>query len=289
MWPAVGALGAALVVIGLVTYPIVFVFGIIVLSPPRSSGWCRRGASGRPATPLQRGGPRALAHPLSSPSSVCSPRGHRLLVQPDHAVPLQDGRPAAFAVLAALVLVAGSSSPSPQPRQPRLVGVADAVLALVAGGVAAALDGEREIEEHERRRDRRRGRATQRRDRGRRERRAERRRQGQRVGEIVLASDGTLVAKTRESTRRDDHADVPASQPDERDLQQRERRRAPARARPRRTAAVDENGETSRRVVPTRCTALVEDGGSQLMTFGSRVPGSSDDDPYHVRRARRRG
>ena len=60
MWPLVGALGGVLVVVGLVTYPVVFIFGLIVCSPRPSSGWCRPGASGpRPTRPTT---PRSAAH-----------------------------------------------------------------------------------------------------------------------------------------------------------------------------------------------------------------------------------
>ena len=78
-------------------------------------------------------------------------------------------------------------------------------------------------------------------------------------------------------------AHVPARQPDECAVHQRERRGAPTRAQPRGAGRERRDGDLV--VVPTQlCTALVEDGGSQLLTFSIDLP-SRAYGPYPVLRA----
>ena len=94
MWPIVGALGGVLVVVGLVTYPLVFIFGIIVLLAATVEwmvqAWSERASADSSYNAAVRG---RIAHPLEFPVLAAVGVGdHRLLVQPDHAVPVEDGR-----------------------------------------------------------------------------------------------------------------------------------------------------------------------------------------------------
>ena len=72
MWPIVGALGGVLVVVGLVTYPVVFIFGIIaLLGRHRRVDGLRRGASERrPTASYNAGSASGIAHPLEFPCSA---------------------------------------------------------------------------------------------------------------------------------------------------------------------------------------------------------------------------
>jgi hypothetical protein len=151
--PVIGAAGATLVVIGLVTYPIVFVLGIVALIAATVEwmlqAWSER-ASGDEAynTDVRR----RFAHPAEFP--VLAALGFAVIVYSFSRIMLalsKDGGPAAFATIAALVLGAGFLVAFRRNLGTNVVaGIAGvALLALVAGGVAAALSGEREIDVHE--------------------------------------------------------------------------------------------------------------------------------------------
>ena len=87
LWPAVGALGALLVVVGLVTYPVVFVLGIVALLAATVEwmlqAWSERASGDETYNSEVR---QRFAHPAEFPV-LGRPRlrRHRLLVQPDHA------------------------------------------------------------------------------------------------------------------------------------------------------------------------------------------------------------
>jgi hypothetical protein len=153
LWPVIGAAGATLVVIGLVSYPIVFVLGIVALIAATVEwmlqAWSER-ASGDEAynTDVRR----RFAHPAEFP--VLAALGFAVIVYSFSRIMLalsKDGGPAAFATIAALVLGAGFLIAFRRNLGNNVVAgiAAVALLALVAGGVAAALSGEREIDEHE--------------------------------------------------------------------------------------------------------------------------------------------
>ena len=99
-----------LVVVGLVTYPVVFIFGVIALLAATVE-WMVQAWSERASADAAYNAERPRAH--RPPARVPGPRRprrrhHHLLVQPDHAVPVEDraGR-SRSASIAALVLAVG--------------------------------------------------------------------------------------------------------------------------------------------------------------------------------------
>lgn len=153
MWPAVGALGAGLVVVGLVTQPVVFKAGIVVLLAAivewMVQGWSERASSDRAYNASLR---KRLLHPLEFP--VLGAVVLAVIIYSFSRIMLFVSKttgPAIFAILAALVLVAGFIIASGASiKKSAVVGVcAIAGLGLVSTGAVMAIDGEREIEEHE--------------------------------------------------------------------------------------------------------------------------------------------
>ncbi len=153
LWPAIGALGAVLVVVGLVTYPIVFVVGIVVLLAATAewmlAAWSERASGDEEYNSEVR---RRFAHPAEFP--VLAALGFGVIVYSFSRIMLalsKEGGPAAFATIAALVLGAGFLVAFRRNLDSKVVGgvASVAVIALVAGGVAAAISGEREIHPHE--------------------------------------------------------------------------------------------------------------------------------------------
>ncbi len=152
-WPALGALGAALIVVGLVTYPVVFVLGVLLLIATiiewMVEAWSERAS----ADPDYNQAVRArLAHPLELP--LLAAVGAAILIYSFSRIMLflsKSGGPVVFGTIALLLLVGGFLLAfKPTVRTGAVIAVcAVASLGLVAGGIVAALDGEREIEEHE--------------------------------------------------------------------------------------------------------------------------------------------
>ena len=153
LWPAVAALGAALVVIGLVTYPVVFVLGIVALLAAAVEwmlqAWAERASGDAEYNSEVR---ERFAHPAEFP--LLAALGFGVIVYSFSRIMLwlsKEGGPAVFGVIAALVLIAGFLVALRRNLDTKVVGgvAAVALIALVAGGVVAALDGEREMHEHE--------------------------------------------------------------------------------------------------------------------------------------------
>ena len=138
-----------LVVIGLVTYPVVFVFGIVALLAATiewmMQAWSERASGDAEYNSEVR---ERFAHPAEFP--LLAALGFGVIVYSFSRIMLwlsKEGGPAVFGVIAALVLGAGFLVAFRRNLDTKVVGgvAAVAVIALVAGGVAAALDGEREI------------------------------------------------------------------------------------------------------------------------------------------------
>ena len=186
LWPIVGALGGVLLAVGLVTYPVVFMLGIVALIAAvvewTLQAWSERASGDRSYNTEVR---ERFAHPAEFP--VLAALGFGVIVYSFSRIMLslsKTGGPAAFGTIAALVLGAGFLVAFRRNLGNAVIaGVAAvAVLALVAGGIAAAISGERrDPRPRDDRRRRRRGRVHRRGGGGRRERRAQRRRQGQPV------------------------------------------------------------------------------------------------------------
>lgn len=288
IWPIVGALGGVLVAVGLVTYPVVFVFGVIALIAAAVewmvASWSERASADRRFNVAVR---QRLSHPAEFP--VLALLAAAVIIYSFSRIMLflsKTGGPAAFGAVAALVLVAGFViALRPQVPNAALSAVAAiAVLGLVAGGVAAGLAGERDIERHETTAD-----AAEAGECATAEELHSDENASQNVpakanilADITLREDGTLVADPHGLTGGVTELVVARSNvtnvrfKNETD----EERRLVLNAGER--AAVDPaTGEAiADQTVPVQhCTALVEDGGSQFMTFRIAQP-SSADNPY---------
>ncbi len=282
IWPIVGGLGGVLVVIGLVSYPVVFVFGLIALLAAviewMIEAWSERASAD---DRFNSGIRQRLAHPAEFP--VLAALSAAVIIYSFSRIMLflsKTGGPAAFGVLAALVLAAGFVIAfRPQVRNATVSAVAGiAVIGLVAGGVAAALAGERDIEPHHTMGDIA---AEGHCDTAEEVEADEHASQNVAAkanihGEIILHEDGTLVARTigiaGESTS------ITITRANATNIRFRneagEDRRLVLNLGER--PAVDEATEETipDETVPIQyCTALVEDGGSQLLTFS--IPDSS--------------
>lgn len=152
MWPAIGAVGAGLIVLGLVTAPVVFKGGIVVVLAAMVEwmvqGWSERASSDAEYNASIR---KRILHPLEFP--VLAAVGLAVVIYSFSRIMLflsKEAGPAVFAILAALVLVGGFLFASRASLKKSLVvGVCTvAGLGLVSTGAVMAIDGERHIEEH---------------------------------------------------------------------------------------------------------------------------------------------
>ncbi|MEX0847366.1 MAG: hypothetical protein WD023_06260 [Ilumatobacteraceae bacterium] len=149
MWPAIGAVGAGLLVLGLVTAPIVFKAGVVVVLAAvvewMVQGWSER-ASGDPA--YNAAVRQRILNPLEFP--VLAGVGLSVIIYSFSRIMLflsKEAGPAVFAILAALLLAAGFLFASRASlKKSIVVGISTiAALGLVSTGAVMAVDGEREI------------------------------------------------------------------------------------------------------------------------------------------------
>ena len=153
VWPVVAAIGGVLVVVGLVTYAPIFIFGIIALLAA-TVDWMVQAYSERASADARFNATvrERIAHPLEFP--ILAAVGVAILVYSFSRIMLFVSKttgPAIFGVIAALLLAVGFVIAFvPSIKSGIIAGVAViAALGLVAGGAAAALDGERELHPHE--------------------------------------------------------------------------------------------------------------------------------------------
>jgi hypothetical protein len=289
VWPIVGALGGVLVVVGLVTYPPVFIFGIIALLGAAVE-WMIEAWSDRASADVAHNAEvrSRIAHPLELP--LLALVGVAVLVYSFSRIMLwlsKTSGPALFGIIAALVLLVGFIVAfRPSIRNGAVGAVCSiAALGLIAGGASAALSGEREIEAHETTgalaTDGKCGEAA--------ETEADHS-SSQSVAakanvtaELTLANDGTLTARP---------LGIPAGQStltitraNTTNVIFRNETSEPRRlvldlgTRP---VVDEETGDT----VPDEtepnqiCTQLADNGGSQLMTFSVAVPSWAAEQPY---------
>lgn len=153
LWPIVAGGGGVLLVVGLISYPVVFIFGLIALLAATIEwmieAWSERASAD---AGFNTGVRERIAHPAEMPVLALLATG--VIVYSFSRIMLflsKTGGPIVFGVLAALVLAVGAAvAYRPQLRNATVQAVAAvAVLGLVAGGVAAALAGPRDIEAHE--------------------------------------------------------------------------------------------------------------------------------------------
>jgi hypothetical protein len=152
MWPAITALAAALLVVGLVTEPVVFKAGLVlalaVVVEWMVQGWSERASADARYNAALRG---RILHPLEFP--ILAAAGLAVVIFSFSRIMLflsKTSGPVAFAVIAALVLFAGFLFASKQTlRRSVTIGIcAVAALGLVSTGAVMAIDGPRELHAH---------------------------------------------------------------------------------------------------------------------------------------------
>ena len=284
MWPAVGALGVVLLAVGLVTYQVVVVFGLIALVAAGAE-WMVQAWSERVSDDAGRNaGIRGrLAHPLEFP--VLAAVGVAVLVYSFSRIMLvlsKTGGPVAFGLIALAVLVAGFIVAVKPTLKTGMIGAVAAVgaLGLVAGGIASALEGERDIEVHETT-----GGLAEHGECATAEETHADENASQSVaakanvtGEVTLRSDGTLVARSLGIAGTADSIVVTRNNPTNilfrNDSDEARRLVLDAGLR------YEDPTDTSSEQVPAQhCTALVEKGGTQLLTFTIANTSAAQDAP----------
>ncbi|MET0578965.1 MAG: hypothetical protein ABW122_09920 [Ilumatobacteraceae bacterium] len=279
LWPIVAGLGGALVVVGLVTYPVVFIFGIILLIAAAAEwmvqAWSERASSDVAFNADVRD---RIAHPLEFP--ILAAVGVGIIIYSFSRIMLflsKTSGPAVFAVIAVAILVVAfvvAFSPSVRAGAVATVSVV-AALGLVTGGVAAALGGERELHPHETT-----GALA---DEGGCGTDAETHADehysqdvaatANLTARLTLTEEGTLVAKNLGVTGDQDTVVVTRANPTNvvfyNESDEERRLVLDLGVRPELDAAGEEIPDTE--VPDQRCTALVEEGGSQFLTFSIPV------------------
>jgi hypothetical protein len=153
IWPMAFALGAVVVTIGLVTYQAVFIVGVVLLLAAgaewTAEAWAERASADASYNAEVRS---RIANPLEFPLGAAI--GIGIIVFAFSRIMLwlsKTNTVIAFAVMGAVILaVAFFLAYRPGLKSRAAFGaIAVGVLALVAGGAAAGLDGEREIHEYE--------------------------------------------------------------------------------------------------------------------------------------------
>ena len=109
LWPLTGAAGAVLVVIGIVTYPVVFIFGLIALLAATAE-WMVQAWSERASADagFNEGVRTRIAHPLEFP--VLAAVGFAIIVYSFSRIMLflsKTGGVVAFGLIAVVLLAAG--------------------------------------------------------------------------------------------------------------------------------------------------------------------------------------
>ena len=228
-----------LVVVGLITYPVIFIFGLVALLAATVEwmvqAWSERASADTRFNEAVRG---RIAHPLEFPILGAVALG--IVIYSFSRIMLflsKTGGPAVFIVIAALILVGGFLfAYRPSLRGGVIAGVmAIAAVGLVTGGIVAALEGERETEAHETTGDLADDGECDTPDETEADDNASQNvaAKANVTAEIVLESDGTLVARSEGVDEPRHHPGRRPQHSHQRAVPQRERRGAAARARPR--------------------------------------------------------
>lgn len=153
MWPLVAALGVTLIAVGLITVPVVFKAGCVVLLAAVAEwmviGWSERASASASYNADVR---RRVLYPLEFP--VLAAVVGAVVVYAFSRIMLflsKEAGPIAFIVVAGLILALGVVIAARPTLRRGLVGgvCAVAMLALVGTGVATAISGQRTIETYE--------------------------------------------------------------------------------------------------------------------------------------------
>ncbi len=152
IWPMAFGLGAAVLTVGLVTYQAVFVVGVVLLLAAGAEWTAEAWAERASADPSYNAAVRSrIANPLEFPLGAAI--GIGIIVFSFSRIMLwlsKTNTVIAFAVMGVVILtVAFFLAYRPGLKSRAAFGaIAVGVLALVAGGAAAGLDGERDIHEY---------------------------------------------------------------------------------------------------------------------------------------------
>ena len=288
LWPLLGAAGAVMVVVGIVSYPVVFVFGIIALIAAAAEwmvqAWSERASAEGSFNAVVRA---RISHPLEFP--VLAAVGAGIIIYSFSRIMLflsKASGPALFSVIAALILIAGFIIAfRPSVRNGAIASVAViAALGLVAGGAAAALEGERELDPHETTDELSSLGECDTPDETEADENASQSLADKAsiAGELILKSDGTLVAKNAYVTGEQSRFVVTRANPTNirfiNDSSEDRRLVLDLGTKP--ALDADGNAIEGTRVPNQMCTALVEDGGSQFLTFSIPVASAYAEQPY---------
>jgi hypothetical protein len=289
LWPLIAAVGAVLFVVGLITYPVILIFGLVALLAATVEwmvqAWSERASADSRFNEGVRG---RIAHPLEFPILGAVALG--IVIYSFSRIMLflsKSGGPAVFIVIAALILVCGFLfAYRPSLRGGAIAGVmAIAAVGLVTGGIVAALEGERETEAHETTGDLAAEGECDTPDETEADDNASQNvaAKANLTAEIILESDGTLVARSEGVDEPLSTLVLVRNNPTNvlfRNESDDDRRLVlDLGTRP----EVDEaTGETvpDTKVANQICTTLVEDGGSQFMTFSIAEPSELAENPY---------
>ena len=153
IWPMAFALGAVVLTVGLITYQAVFIVGVVLMLAAgaewTAEAWAERASADASYNAEVRS---RIANPLEFPLAAAI--GIGIIVYAFSRIMLwlsKTNTVVFFSIMGAVILgVAFLIAYRPGIKSRAIVGaVGVGVLALVAGGAAAGLDGEREIHEHE--------------------------------------------------------------------------------------------------------------------------------------------
>lgn len=281
LWPLLAGLGATMIALGLVTYPAMFVLGLIALAAATFEwivqGWSER-ASKDPR--YNRAARNLLVDPLEIP--VAGTIGAGIVIYAFSRVmlglPNKSATVVAFGVVAALVLAVGAAVGLQRNISKTTMTGAFSIVAvvLVAGGAVAGLNGERETHPHETPGD-----LAAANECGPEETEADEKSSQTVSSKSSVAADiifdgSSLVADVQGYTGNFDQLTLPRANPN--NLLFRNSSEEEARLVIELQPGVDTNGAPTG---PERvCTALVEPGGTQFLTVIFQRPSFAVDEPF---------
>jgi hypothetical protein len=154
LWPLAAGLGATMVTVGVVTFPAITILGLIVLLAATAEwmvqAWSERASADQAYNTVVR---ERIAEPLEVP--IIGAVGVAVIIYSISRVmlglPSKSGAVVAFVVLAALVLLIGTlTSVRRRLSTGTVAGLCSiAVVAVIASGAAYGINGERETHHHE--------------------------------------------------------------------------------------------------------------------------------------------
>jgi len=153
LWPLAAAGGAVLVVVGLVTYPVILIFGLVAMLAATVEwmvqAWSERASADVAFNTSVR---QRMAHPLEFP--ILGALAVGTLIYSFSRIMLFLSRtngPVVFVVIASFILFAGFLFAARPSLRGGLIAavIVIAAMGLVTGGIVAGLEGERDTEAHE--------------------------------------------------------------------------------------------------------------------------------------------